>query len=127
MRAIGLSALERRVPGSVPGSGPQTKKTGAMASNEASKKVDLARGAPRGPASVTQARQIPPVRVPHKRVGPGEFIAQVRDEARKVTWPSRKETTITTIMVFVMVILASLFFTVVDQAMRFVVGLVLGL
>ena len=54
-------------------------------------------------------------------------MSQVRDEARKVTWPSRKETTITTIMVFVMVILASLFFTVVDQAMRFVVGLILGL
>ena len=98
-----------------------------MASNEASKKVDLARGAARSPASVPQARQIPPVRAPQKRVGPGEFVAQVRDEARKVTWPSRKETTITTIMVFVMVILASLFFTVVDQAMRFIVGLILGL
>ena len=98
-----------------------------MASNEATKKVDLARGAARSPAGVPQARQTPPARVPQKRVGPGEFIAQVRDEARKVTWPSRKETTITTVMVFVMVILASLFFTVVDQAMRYIVGLILGL
>ena len=98
-----------------------------MASNEATKKVDLPRGAARNPASVPPARQAPPARAPQKRVGPGEFIAQVRDEARKVTWPSRKETTITTVMVFVMVILASLFFTVVDQAMRYIVGLILGL
>ncbi len=65
--------------------------------------------------------------MPQKRASPGEFIAQVRDEARKVTWPSRKETTITTVMVFIMVVVTSLFFTVVDQAMRFIVGLILGL
>jgi preprotein translocase subunit SecE len=98
-----------------------------MASNEATKKVDLARGTARGRDAVPPARQTPPARVPQKRVGPGEFIAQVRDEARKVTWPSRKETTITTVMVFIMVVVTSLFFTVVDQAMRFIVGLILGL
>ncbi|MDP4005428.1 preprotein translocase subunit SecE [Methylobacterium sp. NEAU K] len=98
-----------------------------MASNEATKKVDLARGAARGPVGTPPARPATPARVPQKRATPGEFIAQVRDEARKVTWPSRRETTITTIMVFVMVVVTSLFFTVVDQALRFVVGLVLGL
>ncbi|GJE59344.1 preprotein translocase subunit SecE [Methylobacterium trifolii] len=98
-----------------------------MASNEASKKVDLARGAPRGASAPTPPRQIPPARPPQKRVGPVEFLSQVRDEGRKVTWPSRKETTVTTIMVFVMVVAASLFFTVVDQALRYVVGLILGL
>ncbi|TXM72903.1 preprotein translocase subunit SecE [Methylobacterium sp. WL103] len=56
-----------------------------------------------------------------------EFLGQVRDEGRKVTWPTRKETTVTTIMVFVMVVVASLFFTVVDQGLRYFVGLILGL
>ena len=97
-----------------------------MASNEATKKVDLVRGAARGPANPPPARPVTPTRPPQKRATPGEFFAQVRDEARKVTWPSRRETTITTIMVFVMVVAASLFFTVVDQALRFVVGLILG-
>ena len=97
-----------------------------MASNEATKKVDLVRGAARGPANPPPARPATPARAAQKRATPGEFFAQVRDEARKVTWPSRRETTITTIMVFVMVVAASLFFTVVDQALRFLVGLILG-
>ncbi|SDO39625.1 preprotein translocase subunit SecE [Methylobacterium phyllostachyos] len=98
-----------------------------MASNEATKKVDLVRGAARGPANPPPARPATSARATQKRATPGEFFAQVRDEARKVTWPSRRETTITTIMVFVMVVVTSLFFTVVDQALRFVVGLILGL
>jgi preprotein translocase subunit SecE len=48
------------------------------------------------------------------RTTPAQFIRQVRQEVSKVTWPSRKETTITTAMVFVMVVLASLFFLAVD-------------
>ena len=48
------------------------------------------------------------------RVGPFKFLQQVRQEVTKVTWPTRKETTITTIMVFVMVVLAALFFLAVD-------------
>ena len=58
---------------------------------------------------------------------PFEFIQEVRAEASKVTWPSRKETVITTIMVLIMVVLASLFFVSVDQALRLVVRFVLGL
>ena len=61
------------------------------------------------------------------KANPGEFIQQVRSEGAKVTWPTRKETMITTAMVFVMVILASFFFLVTDQALRYVVGLVLGI
>jgi preprotein translocase subunit SecE len=61
------------------------------------------------------------------KANPGEFIQQVRSEGAKVTWPTRKETMITTAMVFVMVILASIFFLVTDQALRYVVGLVLGI
>jgi preprotein translocase subunit SecE len=45
---------------------------------------------------------------------PVEFFRQVNQERKKVTWPTRKETTITTIMVFIMVVVASLFFLAVD-------------
>ena len=54
-----------------------------------------------------------------------EFIKQVRQEAAKVTWPTRKETMVTSSMVILMVILASLFFVVVDAALRFGVGAML--
>jgi len=58
---------------------------------------------------------------------PFKFLEEVREETRKVTWPSRKETMITTGMVFVMVALASVFFMVSDQVIRVVVTFVLGL
>ena len=61
------------------------------------------------------------------KTNPAEFLQQVRSEAAKVTWPSRKETMVTTAMVFVMVILASVFFTVVDQVLRYTVRLLLGI
>lgn len=61
------------------------------------------------------------------KTNPFEFLQQVRNEASKVTWPSRKETMITTAMVFVMVVLASLFFLVVDQVVGHVVQAILGL
>jgi len=98
-----------------------------MVSNEATKKADATRSPVRGAAATTPQRGTPPARPAPKRVGPVEFLGQVRDEGRKVTWPTRKETTVTTIMVFIMVVLASLFFTIVDQVLRFVVGLILGI
>ncbi len=61
------------------------------------------------------------------KTNPFEFLQQVRAEGSKVTWPSRKETIITTVMVFVMVVLASVFFLVVDQVLRWGVSLILGL
>ncbi|MEH0072159.1 preprotein translocase subunit SecE [Pannonibacter sp. Pt2-lr] len=57
---------------------------------------------------------------------PFTFIQQVRSEAAKVTWPTRKETAITTVMVFVMVVLASAFFLLADQLMSWGIGLLLG-
>jgi preprotein translocase subunit SecE len=60
------------------------------------------------------------------KTNPVEFMQQVRNEASKVTWPTRKETLITTAMVFVMVIIASIFFVVVDQVLRFGVSFILG-
>lgn len=58
---------------------------------------------------------------------PLQFIQDVRTEATKVTWPTRKETLITTGMVLAMVVVAAIFFVAVDQLVHFGVGLVLGL
>lgn len=61
------------------------------------------------------------------KTSPIEFVRQVRQEVGKVTWPTRKETVITTIMVFVMVFLAALFFTAVDWVIAHAVRLFLEL
>jgi preprotein translocase subunit SecE len=58
---------------------------------------------------------------------PVEFLRQVRQEVGKVTWPTRKETGVTTAMVFVMVIVAAIFFFLVDLALGHVVRFVLGI
>jgi preprotein translocase subunit SecE len=60
------------------------------------------------------------------KVSPFKFMQEVRAEAQKVTWPTRKETTVTTIMVFVMVAVASVFFLLADQVMRLAVSFILG-
>jgi preprotein translocase subunit SecE len=59
------------------------------------------------------------------RTSPSEFIQQVRLEASKVTWPTRKETGVTTAMVFVMVILCSVFFLAVDGVLAWGVRFIL--
>jgi len=61
------------------------------------------------------------------KTSPARFIQEVRQEASKVTWPTRKETGISTAMVFVFVILASIFFLIVDQILQFGVKFVFGL
>jgi preprotein translocase subunit SecE len=58
---------------------------------------------------------------------PFEFLQQVRAEGSKVTWPSRRETLITTAMVFLFAFVASLFFLVSDQTIRFVMSTILSL
>ena len=63
---------------------------------------------------------------PKKRVGPFTFLGQVRAEARKVTWTTRKETIWATTMVIIMVIVASLFFYLSDVIVSFLVKLVTG-
>jgi preprotein translocase subunit SecE len=60
------------------------------------------------------------------KVSPFKFMQEVRAEAQKVTWPTRKETTVTTIMVFVMVAITSVFFLLADQLMRVAVSFILG-
>jgi len=61
------------------------------------------------------------------KLNPGQFIREVRQEVAKVTWPTRKETTITTTMVFIMVFLAALFFILVDWLLKNGVEILLGL
>jgi preprotein translocase subunit SecE len=61
------------------------------------------------------------------KVSPFKFMQEVRQEASKITWPSRRETVITTIMVFVMGALASVFFLLADQVIRIVVTFLLGI
>ena len=61
------------------------------------------------------------------KISPFKFLQEVRAEAQKVTWPTRKETTITTIMVFVMVVIASIFFLLADQVMRLAVSFLFGI
>jgi preprotein translocase subunit SecE len=60
------------------------------------------------------------------KTSPMEFVDQVRSETAKVTWPTRKETVITTVMVMVMVFFASLFFLGADTILSWIVGAVLG-
>jgi preprotein translocase subunit SecE len=61
------------------------------------------------------------------KISPFKFFQEVRAEADKVTWPTRRETLITTIMVFVMVALASVLFLVADQVIRIVITFILGI
>ena len=56
-----------------------------------------------------------------------EFVQQVRQEMSRVTWPTRKETLVTTGMVFVMVFIAAAFFFLVDQMLSYGVRFLFGL
>ena len=60
-----------------------------------------------------------------KRVGPVQFLREVRAEARKVTWTTWKETWITSIMVGIMVVMTAIFFFAVDWIMGLGIGAVL--
>lgn len=61
------------------------------------------------------------------RTNPFTFLQQVRAEVAKVTWPTRRETLVTTLMVFVMILLAAFFFLAVDQVLSFIIGWLLSL
>ena len=61
------------------------------------------------------------------KTSPALFFKQVRQEVAKVTWPTRRETTVSTIMVFMMVVIAAVFFLVVDQIFAASVKLLFGL
>ena len=61
------------------------------------------------------------------KISPVDYVRQVRAEMKKVTWPSRKETGISVIAVFVMVFIAALFLFFTDQLMSWLVGLILSI
>ncbi len=61
------------------------------------------------------------------KTNPSQFVREVRQEVSKVTWPSKKETGVTTGMVFIFVMLAMVFFFFVDQVMSFAVRFLLDL
>ena len=60
------------------------------------------------------------------KINPGQFVREVRQEVDKVTWPTRKETGVTTVMVFIMVFLLMIFFFFVDQILAWGIKLILG-
>ena len=62
-----------------------------------------------------------------KTTNPFTFLQQVRTETSKVTWPSRRETMISTAMVLVFACIAAIFFFAADQVMAFAVELILGI
>lgn len=61
------------------------------------------------------------------KTSPVEFIREVKREAAKVTWPSRRESTVTTVMVFIMAAIMAVFFLLVDQVLAFGVKSILGI
>lgn len=61
------------------------------------------------------------------KASPLEFVRQVRQEIAKVTWPTRKETIVTTILVFLMVFICAAFFLVIDRVLAWGVALILGM
>ncbi|PSJ51400.1 preprotein translocase subunit SecE [Kumtagia ephedrae] len=62
-----------------------------------------------------------------KITNPFTFLQQVRSETAKVTWPSRRETLISTVMVVIFAIIAMIFFFAADQLMALGIDLILGL
>ena len=79
---------------------------------------------PATPVAMAGAGAVPVVR---KRVGPMQFLREVRAEARKVTWTSWKETWITSVMVGIMVVMTAMFFFGVDAVLHAAVTFVLKL
>lgn len=97
------------------------KKTGNLAAmKQRAAKAAAAAAAPAGQAAAAPA-------APKKPFNPLLFFREVRAEARKITWTSRKETWITSVMVFIMVVIAALFFFVVDWLLSGAVSLLLKL
>ena len=103
-------SLKKAAMAKKPGSNPQAIR------NRAAKTA----AAMTAPAAVAQAQ-------PKKKTSIPQFAKEVRAEARKITWTTRKETWITSVMVGIMVVIAALFFFSVDAGFSFVMNYVLKL
>jgi preprotein translocase subunit SecE len=110
LEVVSLKSMARK-----PGSSPSAIK------NRAAKTA--AALAPAGAGATTAAAPA----APKKKTNPVQFFREVRAEARKITWTTRKETWITSMMVFIMVVVASLFFLAVDGGLGFAVNQLLKL
>ncbi len=60
------------------------------------------------------------------KYNPIKFVQEIRSEISKVTWPTKRETTVTSIMVLIMVFIAAVFFLIADQILSWFVKLILG-
>lgn len=65
--------------------------------------------------------------MPMAFANPMKFLREVRQEVSKVTWPTRQETLISTVMVLIMVVIAAFFFLAADQVIEFFVKLLLSI
>lgn len=65
-------------------------------------------------------------KAPARKANPLEFARQVRSEAKKVTWPTRHETTVSSIAVFIMVLIASLFLFFADQIIAMIIRFIMS-
>ena len=61
------------------------------------------------------------------KMNPAQFVREVRQEASKVTWPTRKETSVSTAMVIVFCFIAAIFFFLIDQLLQLGVQFLFGL
>ncbi|MGB1540432.1 MAG: preprotein translocase subunit SecE [Rickettsiales bacterium] len=60
------------------------------------------------------------------KTSPAEFVRQVRQEVSKVTFPTRRETLTSAVLVLVMVTIAAVFFLITDNLIQWVVRSILG-
>jgi preprotein translocase subunit SecE len=76
---------------------------------------------PRAPVAKPAAPVAKPAvaEAPRRKTSPAQFAREVRVEARKISWPAWKETWITSVLVFIMVALTAIFFSVVDGSLNF--------
>jgi preprotein translocase subunit SecE len=96
---------------------------------------DLVKGTtPRSKAGVRTAGAANPPAVtapapaePRKRTSPGQFFKEVRTEARRITWPSWKETWINSVLVLILVTVTAIFFLLVDGTFSFLLQQLLRL
>jgi preprotein translocase subunit SecE len=82
---------------------------------------------PSAPAAAPATVTIDAPAAPKKKTSIPQFFNQVQAEAKKIVWPSRKETWITSVMVFIMVLIATAFFWIVDTGLAFASRFILAI
>ncbi|OJU09330.1 MAG: preprotein translocase subunit SecE [Caulobacterales bacterium 68-7] len=100
-----------------PGSSPSAIKSRAAKSAAALQTPAVAAGAPAPAAEAA----------PRRKTSPAQFFKEVRVEAKKITWTTRKETWITSVMVLIMVTITAVFLQLVDLGLGFSVNQILKL